>query len=236
LIRPTRRLSRRLPNATPTDVEKPDARGPAAGQSRLKRFLDVALSALLLIVVTPFAAVMAVLIRVDSPGPVIFKATRVGKDSRHFTMYKFRTMGVDAEARLPALAHLNLGGQRLIRIPDDPRVTRLGRLLRRTDLDELPQLVNVLKGDMSLVGPRPQAPNEVALYTMLERQRLRVRPGLTGLWQVTARANPSFDEWTRWDLQYVSSWNIWLDLSIIARTAWMVASGLFGKPSPETKP
>ena len=207
-----------------------------AGQSRLKRFLDVALSALLLIAVAPFAAFIAVLIRLDSPGPVIFKATRVGKDSRHFTMYKFRTMGVDAQARLPALAYLNQGGQRLIRIPDDPRVTRVGRLLRRTDLDELPQLVNVLMGDMSLVGPRPQAPDEVALYTTLERLRLIVRPGLTGLWQVTARANPSFDEWTRWDLRYISNWSIWLDLTIIARTARMVASGLFGKPSLETKP
>jgi lipopolysaccharide/colanic/teichoic acid biosynthesis glycosyltransferase len=209
---------------------------PPAGQSPLKRLVDITLSALLLIAAAPLAAVITVLIRLDSPGPVIFKATRVGKDSRPFTMFKFRTMSVDAEARLPALAHLNLGGQRLIRIPDDPRVTPFGRLLRRTDLDELPQLVNVLRGDMSLVGPRPQAPNEVALYTTVERQRLGVRPGLTGLWQVTARANPSFDEWMRWDLQYVSSWNIWLDLSIIARTAWMVAGGLLGKPAMETRP
>jgi lipopolysaccharide/colanic/teichoic acid biosynthesis glycosyltransferase len=214
----------------------PLIRSSRAAQSPLKRLFDIVLGALLLIVATPFAAVMAVLIRIDSPGPVIFRATRVGKDSRHFTMYKFRTMSVDAEARLPALAHLNLGGERLIRIPDDPRVTHVGKLLRRTDMDEIPQLVNVLKGDMSLVGPRPQAPNEVALYTTLERRRLSVRPGLTGLWQVTARANPSFDEWTRWDLHYISNWSIGLDLAIIARTVWMVVGGIFGKRSLEVNP
>jgi lipopolysaccharide/colanic/teichoic acid biosynthesis glycosyltransferase len=213
----------------------PTFRPRGAGESRLKRCLDVALSALLLFAAAPLVAVITVLIRFDSPGPAIFRAARVGKDSRHFTMYKFRTMGIDAEARLPGLAHLNLGGQRLIRIPDDPRVTRVGRFLRRTDIDELPQLINVLKGDMSLVGPRPQAPSEAALYGNFERQRLSVRPGLTGLWQITARANPSFDEWTRWDLEYIRLWSIWLDLAIIARTVWMLAGGLLAMPSLKAK-
>jgi lipopolysaccharide/colanic/teichoic acid biosynthesis glycosyltransferase len=221
-------------STTPTVA--PEAPSPAAGTSRMKRLVDIILGALLLIAFAPVAAVIAMLIRLDSPGPVIFKATRVGKDSRRFTLYKFRTMGKDAEAQLPTLAHLNRGGQRLIRIPDDPRVTRVGKLLRRTDLDELPQLVNVLKGDMSMVGPRPQAPNEVALYSAQERRRLDVRPGLTGLWQVTARADPSFDQWIRWDLQYLSNWSIRLDFAIIARTAWMFASGLLGKPAVGTRP
>lgn len=217
-------------------IAAPESPFPAAGTSRMKRLVDIILGALLLIAFAPVAAVIATLIRLDSPGPVIFKTTRVGKDSRHFTLYKFRTMGKDAEAQLTKLAHLNRGGERLIRIPDDPRVTHVGKLLRRTDLDEIPQLVNVLKGDMSLVGPRPQAPNEVALYSAQERRRLDVRPGLTGLWQVTARANPSFDEWIRWDLQYLSSWSIRLDFAIIAKTAWMVAGGLLGKTALETRP
>ncbi len=238
MIRRPRGHSLRLANdkPVPSPAREQQALPTTAGQSRMKRFVDIVLSALFLVAAAPFAAVIAVLIRLDSPGPVIFKTTRVGKDSKHFTLYKFRTMGVDAEARLPSLAHLNLGGRRLIRISDDPRVTRVGRLLRRTDLDELPQLVNVLKGEMSLVGPRPQAPNEVALYSSQERRRLGVRPGLTGLWQVNARANPSFDEWMRWDIQYVSNWSIRLDLAIIARTAWMVASALVGKPALETRP
>lgn len=133
-------------------------------------------------------------------------------------MYKFRTMCVDAEARLPQLAHLNVGGDHLIRINNDPRVTRLGSFLRRTSLDELPQLVNVVKGEMSLVGPRPQSSDEVALYSDGQRQRLTVPPGMTGLWQVTARDDPRFDEWIRLDLEYVRDWSLGLDLKILLKT------------------
>jgi lipopolysaccharide/colanic/teichoic acid biosynthesis glycosyltransferase len=133
-------------------------------------------------------------------------------------MYKFRTMCVDAEARLPQLAHLNAGGSRLIRIDNDPRVTRLGSFLRRTSLDELPQLVNVVRGEMSLVGPRPQSPDEVALYSEHQRERLAVPPGMTGLWQVTARDDPRFDEWIRLDLQYIRQWSLGLDLKILLKT------------------
>src|SRR3990172_215857 len=140
---------------------------------------------------------VALLIRLDSPGPVIFRQRRVGRGGIPFDMYKFRTMQADAEAVLEALQEHNQGGDQLIRIPNDPRVTRVGRWLRGIGLDELPQLVNVLKGEMSLIGPRPQSPNEVALYDHHQRRRLEVLPGITGLWQVTSRGDPSFDEFVR---------------------------------------
>jgi len=190
-----------------------------------KRALDCTLAAGGLALTWPLWILIALLIRCDSPGPVLFRATRVGRHGRPFTMYKFRTMQVDAEARLAELAHRNLGGAYMIKIPDDPRVTRWGRLLRRTSLDELPQLLNVLRGAMSLVGPRPQAPNEVALYTPQQRRRLAVLPGITGLWQVTARHSPSFDEWVRLDLAYIDGWSLGLDLQILAQTLRAVFRG-----------
>jgi lipopolysaccharide/colanic/teichoic acid biosynthesis glycosyltransferase len=133
-------------------------------------------------------------------------------------MYKFRTMWTDAEERLPQLAHLNAGGNHLIRIANDPRVTRFGSFLRRTSLDELPQLMNVIKGEMSLVGPRPQSPAEVSKYSARQLERLNVPPGMTGLWQVTARDDPEFDEWIRLDLQYIERWSLRLDLRILLKT------------------
>jgi lipopolysaccharide/colanic/teichoic acid biosynthesis glycosyltransferase len=184
----------------------------------VKRLVDVTLAALVLALAAPAMVVIAIAIRLDSPGPIFFVQSRVGVRGRQFRMLKFRSMCVDAEQRLPALAHLNLGGDRLIRIKADPRVTRLGSFLRRASLDELPQLVNVLKGDMSLVGPRPQSPREVALYSSREIRRLEVLPGMTGLWQITARDNPSFDEWIRLDLEYVDTWSLPLDLRILMRT------------------
>ncbi len=189
-----------------------------------KRALDFVLATLGLGLTAPIWAALAVLIRADSAGPVFFRARRVGQDGRPFTMYKFRTMAVDAEQRLAALAAQNLGGPYMIKIPDDPRVTRVGRMLRRSGLDELPQLVNVLRGEMSLVGPRPQAPNEVALYTAQQRRRLSALPGITGLWQVTARDSPSFEEWVRLDLAYIDSWSMGLDLRILARTLAQVVA------------
>jgi lipopolysaccharide/colanic/teichoic acid biosynthesis glycosyltransferase len=184
----------------------------------LKRVIDVGVSSLLLVVVSPLVLAVAIGIRLDSSGPALFRQRRVGIDGREFTMLKFRSMCADAEQRLAVLGHLNTGGSHLIRIPSDPRVTRLGGFLRRTSLDELPQLVNVLRGEMSLVGPRPQSPAEVALYTSRQRRRLSVRPGMTGLWQVIARDNPSFDEWVRLDLDYIRSWSLGLDLKILLRT------------------
>jgi lipopolysaccharide/colanic/teichoic acid biosynthesis glycosyltransferase len=174
-------------------------------------------------------AAVSVLIRLDSRGPVIFKATRIGKDGRPFTIFKFRTMGVDAEARLASLASSNVGGHRFIRIPDDPRITRVGRVLRKAALDELPQLVNVIRGEMSLVGPRPQDPNEVELYTDEERRRLCVRPGLTGLWQVKAWNTSTFDDWIRFDREYLDRQSLWLDLRILAETPWALMRRFRGR-------
>src|SRR2546428_4191301 len=168
-------------------------------QRRLKRLLDIGWAAVVLTAMAPAMALMAIAVHLDSPGPVLFVQRRVGLGGREFRMFKFRSMCADAEQRLAGLAHLNVGGDPLVRIPGDPRVTRFGSFLRRTSLDELPQLLNVLKGDMSLVGPRPQSPTEVALYSSRQRARLSVPPGMTGLWQVCARDNPRFEEWIRLD-------------------------------------
>ena len=199
------------------------ARRTAAGNRlRLKRVMDLGVSSSLLVLLSPLLLAVAVAVRLDSRGPALFRQKRVGIDGHEFTMLKFRSMCADAEQRLAGLAHLNAGGAHLIRIPADPRVTRFGALLRRTSLDELPQLVNVLRGEMSLVGPRPQSPGEVALYTPEQRERLNVRPGMTGLWQVTSRDNPSFDEWVRLDLDYIRRWSLGLDLKILLRTPLVV--------------
>jgi lipopolysaccharide/colanic/teichoic acid biosynthesis glycosyltransferase len=192
-----------------------------AGQ-RLKRVIDVGVSSLVLLMAAPLMLAIAIGVKVDSSGPAIFRQRRVGIDGREFTMLKFRSMSADAEQRLAGLAHLNAGGSRMIRIPSDPRVTRLGAFLRRSSLDEVPQLINVLRGEMSLVGPRPQSPSEVALYTSRQRQRLAVRPGMTGLWQVTSRDDPSFGEWMRLDLEYIQRWSLGLDLKILLRTPRVV--------------
>jgi len=151
-------------------------------------------------------------------GPVIFKQERVGKDGRPFVLYKFRTMVVNAEARLQELRNLNDSDGELFKMRDDPRITPVGRWLRRLSLDELPQLMNVLKGDMSLVGPRPPLAREVAGYPEDMRRRLVVKPGLTGLWQVSGRSDLSWDESIRLDLTYVENWSLVMDLAILART------------------
>jgi lipopolysaccharide/colanic/teichoic acid biosynthesis glycosyltransferase len=187
-----------------------------------KRGLDLVLGSTLLLLASPLMAVIAALIRLDSSGPAIFTQRRVGRAGREFTLLKFRSMCVDAESQLSGLAHINAGGSQLIRIKNDPRVTRVGAMLRRTSLDELPQFVNVIRGDMSLVGPRPQSPSEVALYTPTQRRRLSVPPGITGLWQVTSRDDPSFDEWVRLDLEYIDHWNLVSDLRILGATPIVV--------------
>jgi lipopolysaccharide/colanic/teichoic acid biosynthesis glycosyltransferase len=175
-------------------------------------------------------AILSLIIRLDSDGPAIFRARRVGFKGREFTLYKFRSMYADAEKRLADLAHLNVGGAHLIKIPNDPRVTRVGRFLRKYSLDELPQLWNVLKGDMSLVGPRPQSPSEVALYTEYQRRRLAAVPGITGLWQVSARDDPRFDVWVAKDLEYIDNWSLWLDFKILFQTIGVVLGGKDAAP------
>ena len=191
-------------------------------QLALKRALDLTVALLLMPVYLPVLLILAIAIKLDSPGPVFYNRVRVGKDGTPFVMYKLRTMVADAEQRLADLQHLNAGGAHMIKITNDPRVTRVGRFLRLSSVDELPQLFNVLKGDMSIVGPRPQAPHEVALYTAEQRQRLAVTPGITGLWQIRDRHNPSFERWVSWDLTYIAHWSLLVDIRILLQTFTMV--------------
>lgn len=168
--------------------------------------------------------IVAVAIKVDDPdGPVIFSQARVGRDGREFRMYKFRSMCADAESRLAELAEKNEKDGPVFKMADDPRVTRVGRLLRKTSIDELPQFVNVLLGDLSVVGPRPALPKEVAQYTPRQRQRLSVKQGITCYWQTRRnRDSITFDEWVELDLVYVKKCGIWSDLKLIVRTVGCV--------------
>jgi lipopolysaccharide/colanic/teichoic acid biosynthesis glycosyltransferase len=171
----------------------------------------------------PVFLVIAAGVRLTSPGPAIFRQTRIGKNGREFTMLKFRSMYVDAEARRADLDSRNERSEGLLfKIRDDPRITRLGKLLRTLSLDELPQLVNVVSGHMSLVGPRPPLPAEVALYDDDVRRRLLVKPGLTGLWQISGRSDLTWEESVRLDLRYVENWSLSLDLLILWKTAFVV--------------
>jgi exopolysaccharide biosynthesis polyprenyl glycosylphosphotransferase len=189
---------------------------------RLKRLLDLAVAAVTLLALAPLLLLIAAAIRLESAGPVVFRQTRVGRGGRHFTLFKFRSMVVDAEARLEALRHRNEVDGPIFKMREDPRVTRVGRWLRRTSLDELPQLLNVLLGDMSLVGPRPAVPSEVAQYAAWQRARLEAIPGITGLWQVSGRSQLSFEEMVRLDIEYVERRSLLLDLAILLRTVPVV--------------
>jgi exopolysaccharide biosynthesis polyprenyl glycosylphosphotransferase len=191
----------------------------------VKRTLDIFFSALVLILLWPAFAVIAIAIKLDSPGPVFYLSDRIGKKGRVFRCIKFRTMIRDAERRRASVMHLNERRGILFKISDDPRVTRLGRFLRRYSLDELPQFFNVLRGDMSIVGPRPPIGSEVREYKLSHLRRLDVTPGITGLWQVQARQNPSFDSYISLDVTYIENWSIWLDLQIILRTVGVVLAG-----------
>lgn len=187
-----------------------------------KRLFDLVGSFGLLLAFSPFFALAAVQIKLADGGPVLFRQTRTGRDGKEFACLKFRTMRVDAEERLQEL-HAEVGhGVGLFKIKDDPRVTRPGRWLRRYSVDELPQLVNVLRGEMSLVGPRPSLPREVAHYASDVHRRLRVRPGMTGLWQVSGRSDLSWEEAVRLDLYYVDNWSVLQDLNILAKTVGAV--------------
>ncbi|MBZ5734949.1 sugar transferase [Nocardioides sp. TRM66260-LWL] len=186
--------------------------------SLAKRLFDVVGATALLTFFAPVLALIALSIWLDDRGPVLFRQTRTGRHGEEFSCLKFRTMVVDAEARLAALKEQMGFEGGLFKMTDDPRITKAGKLLRRLSLDELPQLVNVVRGDMSLVGPRPPLPSEVATYTGDIARRLHVRPGLTGLWQVSGRSDLSFEEAVRLDLYYVDNWSMMQDLTILART------------------
>jgi len=184
----------------------------------LKRSVDIVGSLGMLLVLWPVMAAAAIAIRLDSKGPVLFRQDRSGRDGKPFVILKFRTMVEDAEERLDGVADLNEAGHHFFKVRQDPRVTRVGHFLRKWSIDEIPQLFNVLRGDMSLVGPRPPLPREVARYEDWHLRRLRVRPGLTGLWQVSGRSNIPFDEAVRLDVFYIENWSIGLDLAILLRT------------------
>ncbi len=166
------------------------------------------------------------LIKISSRGPVFFEQKRMTKDCRIFYMYKFRTMYIDAEERLKELMKLNEADGPLFKMKNDPRITRVGRFLRRFSIDELPQIINVLKGELSLVGPRPPLPSEVEEYTEWEMKRMNVKQGITGLWQISGRSDLSFEEMARLDLYYIQNWSIEMDIKIIIKT---IPAVLFGK-------
>jgi exopolysaccharide biosynthesis polyprenyl glycosylphosphotransferase len=204
-------------------VEEPELSG---GRRLLKASFDRSIALIALILLAPTLAMLALAIRLNSPGPVLFRQTRVGRGGREFTIYKFRSMFTDAEAQLEALLPMNERAEGLLfKIRKDPRVTPVGRWLRRYSLDELPQLLNVVKGDMSLVGPRPPLPSEVARYESDVRRRLLVKPGLTGLWQVSGRSDLSGEESVRLDLEYVENWSLALDFMILWKTVFAVVRG-----------
>jgi exopolysaccharide biosynthesis polyprenyl glycosylphosphotransferase len=196
-------------------VEQPQA-GEAGGLS--KRMFDVVFAALALLVLSPLLLLVALLVKAQDGGPVFFRQPRIGRASQPFQMLKFRSMVVDAESRLEELRHRNESDGVLFKMRRDPRITRLGRFLRRYSVDEIPQLVNVIRGQMSLVGPRPPLPSEVDRYATDVHRRLLVRPGLTGLWQVSGRSGLSWEESVRLDLYYVDNWSMTSDLVIIAKT------------------
>lgn len=194
-------------------------------QQIVKRLLDVVLAALLLVVLSPLMLTIALLIRLTSGAPVLFRWQVVGENGRPFTGYKFRTMVVGADRIKAELLHLNeMSGGPVFKMKDDPRITPIGKILRRYSLDELPQLWSVLKGDMSLVGPRPPLQYEYDQFTDWQKQKLAIKPGMTSLWQVKGKPQ-DFDEWVRLDLEYIEHWSLWLDFKILVQTAVVVLTG-----------
>ena len=191
----------------------------------LKRAFDLAIALALVIILAPLLALIAIAIKLDSSGPVLFRQIRLGRGDKPFPSYKFRSMKDNAEAEVGKLKKHNEATWPLFKMRNDPRITRVGRLLRRTSLDELPQFFNVIKGEMSLVGPRPPIPSEVETYKPWHRRRLEVAPGVTGLWQVSGRSDLPFDEMVMLDIYYIENWSLALDFSILLRTIPAVLSG-----------
>jgi exopolysaccharide biosynthesis polyprenyl glycosylphosphotransferase len=188
-----------------------------------KRALDVVVASLLLLLGAPFLLLVGLLVRFTSSGPALYRSRRIGLNGKLITVYKFRSMYADADSRLAQLVEMNeVEGGVLFKMRADPRVTPVGRLLRKFSVDELPQLINVLNGTMSLVGPRPPLPTEVERYHTHVHRRLLVKPGMTGLWQVSGRSDLSWDEAVRLDLYYVENWSLGFDVAIILRTVWAV--------------
>jgi len=190
-----------------------------------KRVIDLVISAVALTLLSPLFLILAVLIKLTSPGPVFYRQTRCGLGGRKFTLLKFRSMVANADEMLPHLEDLNEVDGPVFKMRNDPRCTTVGRWMRMFSLDELPQLWNVLRGDMSLVGPRPPLPHEVEQYQGWQRRRLRIRPGLTCLWALEGRSRLEFDRWVKLDLLYIDNWSMWLDFKILLKTIPAVLSG-----------
>lgn len=185
---------------------------------QLKRVLDILVASVAIIFATPIMLLTALVIKLDSPGPILFRQTRVGKWGETFPCYKFRSMYIDAEQRKLELLAKNEADGPVFKMKNDPRITRIGRIIRKLSIDELPQLFNVIKGEMSLVGPRPALPKEVAQYTYDQLRRLNAVPGITGLQQVSGRSDVDFKRWVELDLQYISEQSLWKDIEILLRT------------------
>jgi exopolysaccharide biosynthesis polyprenyl glycosylphosphotransferase len=191
----------------------------------LKRLLDVTVATLAVVLLSPVLLAIAIAVRLDSKGPIFYASERIGKKARVFKCIKFRTMVKDADRKRAEIMHMNEREGILFKISDDPRITKVGRLLRKYSLDELPQFFNVILGDMSVVGPRPPIASEVKQYNLAHLRRLDVTPGITGLWQVQARQDPSFDSYISLDVAYIENWSVWLDIKIILRTIGVVFAG-----------
>lgn len=202
-----------------------ETRTPKGGELILKRAFDILVSASVLIFMSPVLLMVAWAVKATSPGPVFFRQIRCGRNGRRFVLYKFRSMVIDAEARLEALQTKNEMSGPVFKITDDPRITSVGKFLRKTSLDEFSQFWNVLKGDMSLVGPRPPLPSEVIQYEPWQRRRLSMQPGITCIWQVTQRHGVDFEKWMEMDLNYIDNWALLLDLKILVLTGRAVFTG-----------
>jgi len=188
----------------------------------IKRIIDLVFSILGIILLSPIMLITAIAIKIESKGPVIFSQIRVGKDGKHFKMYKFRSMVQNAEELKEKLLSQNEMSGPMFKMKEDPRITKVGKFIRKTSIDELPQLFNVIKGDMSLVGPRPNLPKEVAQFSEYHKLKLKAKPGLTCYWQVMGRNSIGFEEWMELDIKYIRERSIWLDLKLIFRTFFVL--------------
>ena len=191
----------------------------------LKRGMDIAFSLFFLMLASPIYLITALAIKINSRGPIFFSQVRCGVNGRKFTLYKFRSMVVGAEMKKKLLEKMNEMDGPVFKIRYDPRITSVGRIIRKLSVDELPQLINVLKGDMSIVGPRPPLPIEVEMYELWQRRRLSFKPGITCVWQVSGRNNVNFDRWMEMDLEYIDNWSLWLDIKILIKTFFVVLTG-----------
>ncbi len=203
----------------------PDIDCKQVAYAAAKRGFDIVVATTILVAASPIMAIAALLVPLTSPGPIIFQQVRVGRGGRYFTCYKFRSMCIDAEEQKQALQHLNEANGPVFKIKHDPRFTPIGAFIRKFSIDELPQLINVLKGDMSIVGPRPPVPAEVENYGDHERRRLAVLPGLTCLWQISGRSNIPFERWVELDIEYIERMSFFNDVKIVAKTIPAVLTG-----------